>query len=223
MPLHVKICGITNALDARVAVEAGADAVGLIFAPSARHVTPEQGQVIRRTVPPGVDLVGVFVEEPFERVREAVLTAALTAVQFHRDPRRIWSEAEVARWEQMRVEGRLRTVRALKARDAATLRAELVTVWGADQVLLDAFVPGAEGGTGETFDWSLVDVVRGAGCDVIVAGGLTPDNVADAVRATRPWGVDVASGVEASPGIKDHEAVRRFIAGARAAAEGAVS
>jgi phosphoribosylanthranilate isomerase len=114
-------------------------------------------------------------------------------------------------------------VRALKARDAATLRAELVTVWGADQVLLDAFVAGAEGGTGETFDWSLVDVVRGAGCDVIVAGGLTPDNVADAVRATRPWGVDVASGVEASPGIKDHEAVRRFIADARAAAEGAVS
>jgi phosphoribosylanthranilate isomerase len=200
-------------------VAAGADAIGLVFAPSARQVTLDEAMAIRLVVPSRVEMVGVFVNEPFALVHDAVLTLGLGGAQFHRDPRAEWSSDEILRWKLLRMErADLRLIHALRAKDADALELELsMRIERADQVLLDAYVPGLEGGTGKVFDWSLVDVVKRDEMPVIVAGGLTPENVADAVRRTRPWGVDVSSGVEAAPGRKDHDAVRRFIANARAA------
>ena len=202
-----------------MAVDAGADALGLVFAPSPRQVTMEEARTVRAAIPAGVELVGVFVEEPFETVRDAILGADLGGAQFHKDPDRLWSDEDMAAWEELRASRPgLRVVQAIRARDAATLHAELAgRLVGASQVLLDAYVPGLAGGTGQTFDWSLVDTAKAYGRPIIMAGGLTPNNVAEAIRRARPWGVDVSSGVEAEPGRKDHDAVRRFIAAARAA------
>jgi phosphoribosylanthranilate isomerase len=218
MAVHVKICGITNPEDARVAVEAGADALGLVFAPSPRRVTIEQAQAIRAALPSSVELVGVFVAEDFALVAEAMKALDLGGVQFHKDPQHLWTGCELRAFEELRnVLPNLRVITAIRAKDIATLHAEIASrLHGATHVLLDAYVPGLAGGTGKTFDWKLVDTAKTYGRPVIVAGGLTPENVSDAVRRTHPWGVDVSSGVEAEPGRKDHEAVRRFIAAVRA-------
>jgi phosphoribosylanthranilate isomerase len=200
-------------------VEAGADALGLVFAPSPRRVTLEEAKAIRLVVPARVELTGVFVREPLALVHDAILTLGLGGAQFHGNPLEHWAEAERIRWtELIQARKALRVVHAIRAKDAAALEAALdARMERANQILLDAFVPGLEGGTGKVFDWRLADVVKRRGLSVIVAGGLTPENVADAVAKTRPWGVDVSSGVEASPGKKDHDAVRRFIRAARAA------
>lgn len=219
MSIHIKICGITNPEDAVAAVDAGADALGLVFAPSPRRVTLDDARAIRRAVPMRTELVGVFVDEPFALVHDAILTAGLGGVQFHRNPSDMWSPDEMLRWKDILVAGRIRVVRAFRAKDADSLRLDLATLpAGIDQILLDAFVPGAEGGTGRTFDWALVAAAKEFGKPVIVAGGLTLDNVGEAVRLTQPWGLDVSSGVETSPGRKDADAMRRFLANARAAA-----
>lgn len=214
--LHIKICGITNPEDAVAAIEAGADALGLVFAPSPRCVTLEQAKAIRLAVPQAVELVGVFVNEPFMAVHDAVLTARLGGAQFHRDLMTRWTDAECDRWRDIVLAQRVRIIRAFPARDAETLRRALDDLsQSVDQILLDAFVPGVEGGTGKTFDWTLVEIAKGFRKPVIVAGGLTPDNVSEAVRLTQPWGIDVSSGVESSPGRKDADAMRRFVANAR--------
>jgi phosphoribosylanthranilate isomerase len=200
-------------------VEAGADALGLVFAPSPRRVTLEEAKAIRLVVPARVELTGVFVREPLALVHDAILTLGLGGAQFHGNPLEYWAEAERIRWtELLQARKALRVVHAIRAKDAAALEAALdARMERANQILLDAFVPGLEGGTGKVFDWRLADVVKRRGLSVIVAGGLTPENVADAVAKTRPWGVDVSSGVEGAPGKKDHDAVRRFIRAARAA------
>lgn len=218
MRLHVKICGITTPADAVPAVEAGANALGVVFAPSPRRVTLEQAREIRAAVP-GVELVGVFVDEAFAEVRRAVMEAGLQATQFHKDPAGLWPRADLTDWEAFRAERALRAVRAVRARSAEALQSALEGRAEAfDQVLLDAYVPGVEGGTGQTFDWSLADTARAFGRPIIVAGGLHPGNVAEAIRRVAPWGVDVSSGVESAPGRKDADAVRRFLAAAREAA-----
>ena len=216
MPLHIKICGITNPEDAVAAVAAGADDLGLVFAPSPRRVTLEDAKAVRMAVPPDIELVGVFVDEPFMAVHDAVLTANLGGVQFHRNPVSHWTEAECVRWRDIVLARGVRVVQAFPARDAATLRAALRQLpQSVDQILLDAFVPGVRGGTGRTFDWTLVAAAKEFGKPVIVAGGLTPDNVGEAVRLTHPWGVDVSSGVESSPGRKYAVAMRGFVVNAR--------
>lgn len=221
MAVNIKICGITNPEDALAAVEAGADALGLVFAPSPRRVTLERAKAIRMAVPPETELVGVFVNEPFMAVHDAVLTARLGGAQFHRYPTEHWSEAECDRWRDIVLAGGIRVIHAFPALDAASLREDLRQLpQSVDQVLLDAFVPGLQGGTGKAFDWTLVASAKEFNRPVIVAGGLTPENVAEAISLTHPWGVDVSSGVESSPGRKDHDAVRRFIANARAASLG---
>lgn len=222
MSLHIKICGITNAEDALVAAEAGADALGFVFARSPRQVTVEQVRVMASVLPDRPERVGVFVSEPFSVVRDAVDAARLNAVQFHRDPRDFWTPDEREEINGLCQRKALRVVQAIRARDTATLCDELSRrLEGAHQVLLDAFVPGIAGGTGKAFDWSLVETAKSYGCSVIVAGGLTPENVADAVRRTQPWGVDVSTGVESSPGTKNHAAIQEFIRNARAS-EGSV-
>jgi phosphoribosylanthranilate isomerase len=205
--VHVKICGVTRLEDARAAGAAGADALGLNFYPrSPRYVEPATAAALARTRPALGAVVGVFVNESPEVIRARVRDCGLTAVQLHGDePPEACAGFGVPIIKALRVRGPEDVARArtyLGAGDVATL-------------LLDGAAPGYGGG-GITFDWSLVARLTEAGVPVLVAGGLNPGNVAEAVRATRPYGVDVASGVEASPGIKDVEAVRAFVRAAKA-------
>jgi phosphoribosylanthranilate isomerase len=203
---RVKICGVTRVEDARVAWAAGADALGLNFYPrSPRYVTAETAAALARTRPALGAVVGVFVNESPDVIRARVRECGLTAVQLHGDePPEACAGYGVPVIKALRVRGAEDVERArtyVGAGDVATL-------------LLDGAAPGYGGG-GVGFDWSLVARLSEAGVPVLVAGGLHPGNVQEAVRATRPYGVDVASGVEVSPGIKDAEAVRAFVRAAK--------
>jgi phosphoribosylanthranilate isomerase len=210
---RVKVCGITRLEDATLAVELGASAVGFVFWPnSPRAVRLEVARSIARQVTPFVATVGVFVDQPFDEVLAAAATVPLTAVQFHGDEA---DEAVLAfPW---------RVIRAVSLETAAA-RARLARLPHTVSVLLDAHDPVRRGGTGQTTDWTAAAEVS-ASRPIILAGGLTPVNVGLAVRTVRPWGLDVASGVEAAPGIKDASLLRAFFeavheAGRRGAAAG---
>jgi phosphoribosylanthranilate isomerase len=200
--VFVKVCGITNEEDALLAVAMGADAVGFIFAPSPRQVTARVVREITPRLPAEVVTFGVFVNEAPERVIEIVGETGLQAAQLH------GGTAEQTR----AVHARVPTVwKAYAAGDPGVRRAR---EHEADAIFVDNPRPGS----GQVFDWSLAEDVPG-GLKLVLAGGLTAANVGDAIRAVRPWGVDVGSGVEASPGRKDPRKVRAFVAAARAAAE----
>lgn len=200
--MFVKICGITNEDDALLAVALGADAVGFVFAPSTRQVTPTVARDIARRLPPEVLTVGVFRDELPERVVDVVTNAGLRAAQLHGH-----EAPEQTRYVRARVPF---VIQAFAAGDPALQRAG---DHRADAVLVDAPSPGS----GRLFDWSLLEHVP-LGLRILLAGGLTPDNVATAIDQVRPWGVDVSTGVEASPGRKDARKVKAFIDAARAAA-----
>jgi len=202
MPTRIKICGITNLPDALAAVEAGADALGFVFAPSPRQVTPRQAAEILRELPPFVTTVGLVVDQDPLPILEG---CPVDVLQFH------GSESP----EAMGSLGR-RCYKTLRVREAADLDA-LAAYERVSAFLLDAYVPGLAGGTGRQFPWELAVAARRFGKPVIVAGGLTAANVGLCVETTRPYGVDVSSGVEAEPGKKDPEKVRAFIAAVRAA------
>ncbi len=206
MSTRVKICGVTRVEDARLAWAAGADALGLNFYPrSPRYVTSETAAALARTRPALGAVVGVFVNESPDVIRDRVRECGLTSVQLHGDePPEACSGFGVPVIKALRVRGPEDVERArtyVGAGDVAAL-------------LLDGAAPGYGGG-GVGFDWSLVARLADAGVPVLVAGGLNPANVQEAVRATRPYGVDVASGVEVSPGIKDADAVRAFVRAAK--------
>lgn len=200
--MFVKICGVTSEEDALLAVAMGADAVGFVFAPSPRQVSTQTVYDITRRLPPEILTVGVFRDELPERVFEMASRSGVKAVQLHgrETSRHVAQLSENVRW-------------IIKAVAAGSPEAARADEYGTDLVLVDAPEPGS----GRVFDWSLVDAIPG-GLRLILAGGLNPDNVADAIDAVRPWGVDVSSGVESSPGRKDPVKVRQFVARARAAA-----
>jgi phosphoribosylanthranilate isomerase len=200
--MFVKICGITNEDDALFAVAMGADAVGFILAPSPRQIAVQQVYDITRRLPPEVLTVGVFRDELPSRVIEQAHRAGVKAVQLHGNetPEQAAEVAGSIRW-------------VIKAFSATSPMLASADRYSTDLVLVDAPTPGS----GKLFDWSLASEVPDS-VQLILAGGLDPDNVADAVEAVSPWGVDVATGVEASMGKKDPSKVRRFIANARAAA-----
>jgi phosphoribosylanthranilate isomerase len=211
--VRIKICGITRPEDAILACEAGADAIGLVFAKSPRQVTVRQARQIIGALPPFFPAVGVFVNARPATILRVVVEAGLSAVQLHGDE----SADFPARL------GGIRTFKALRVRDRTFV--EQVRAFcdaGVSAILLDAFSPKARGGSGKRFDWDLVVGALDAGAmenvpPLILAGGLTPDNVAAGIRRLRPWGVDVSSGVEESPGVKSAEKIARFVAAARAA------
>jgi phosphoribosylanthranilate isomerase len=196
----VKICGVTRAEDAARAAELGAAYVGLNFWPgSRRHVTVEQARAITAALPEGVLRVGVFVIAPAAHVTAVAREVGLDLVQFHGDE----TPEACAQLE-------LRWLRALRVGSATDLEA-LAHYPGADAILLDTPSAGY-GGSGRTFDWTLAArAVAMSSRPVILAGGLTPENVAAAVTTVRPYAVDVAGGVEAAPGVKDPDKMRRFI------------
>jgi len=200
--MFVKICGITNEDDALLSVAMGADAVGFVFAPSPRQIAAQVAYDITRRLPPEILTVGVFRNELPARVVDLAHKSGVKAVQLHgrETAEQCIEVAKQIRW----------VIKAFGSDDENLPRADQ---YGTDLILLDAPSPGS----GKVFDWSLAgdapDSVR-----LILAGGLTPDNVAAAVEEVQPWGVDVSSGVEREPGKKDALAVKRFIENARAAA-----
>jgi phosphoribosylanthranilate isomerase len=204
---RVKICGITRAEDGLMAADAGADMVGLMFyAPSPRHVSLARAEAIARALPSFVLRVGVFVNPDEALVTQAISACGLGLLQFHGDePSDFCTKFGVM------------SMKALRVRDAASLTA--LEHFHTDAFLLDAHSQSGLGGTGETFNWELAVEARKYGKPIFLAGGLTPENVAAAIRRVRPFAVDVSSGVESAPGIKDPAKVRAFIAAAKSAGE----
>jgi phosphoribosylanthranilate isomerase len=202
-PFVIKICGVTTPEDARFAAAAGADAVGINLWPrSKRYADDAAARAVVAALPPGVLKVGVFVNAPAAEVAARVASLGLDRAQLHGDE----TPAEFAGLGE-------RLIRVVRVRDEASFAA--AEGWSPPLYLYDALVDGF-GGAGVTAPWPLI--ARLARRPFLLAGGLTPENVADAIAATRPDGVDVASGVESAPGRKDPERVRRFIEAARAAA-----
>jgi phosphoribosylanthranilate isomerase len=202
--VKVKICGITNVEDALQAASCGADALGFVFYPqSPRVLTPERAKEIVAALPPFVAAVGLFVNEEPARVREVADFCGLDLLQLHGD-----EPAAGCSFPPYRV------IKALRVKNAESLTG--LSAYPVSAVLLDAWVAGAYGGTGHRFNWQMAARAAREGT-VILAGGLTPENVREAVRIVRPYGVDVSSGVESAPGRKDHEKVAAFIRNARAA------
>jgi phosphoribosylanthranilate isomerase len=211
--IRIKICGVTTPADAVFAAENGADAVGLNFYPkSPRFIDADRAAAIVYQLPSHVAAVGVFVNESPNEVRAAADTLRLHAVQTYDAPSQGFDFSPVIHIPAFQVE-----CPDTLASIAGSLRDRIQRGCPPAAVLVDAFVPGEFGGTGHRAPWHLLTGFD-PGVPVILAGGLTPDNVADAIRAVRPAGVDVASGVESSPGVKDPGKVRAFIQAARGAA-----
>lgn len=193
--MFVKICGITNEDDALLAVAMGADALGFVFAPSTRQVAAKRAHDITRRIPPEILTVGVFRDEHPKRVVDIVLQAGLKAAQLH---------GHESPDDVLAVSRHVHTV--IKGVAAGTVDARRANAFHTDMILVDANIPGS----GKVFDWSLVADLPLVP-KLILAGGLTPDNVAAGIEAVAPWGVDVSSGVEASEGRKDPMKMKRFI------------
>lgn len=206
----VKICGLTRVDDALAAAEAGVDFLGIIFhAPSPRAVTPaEASSLVHRTRQraPSVKWIGVFADTPLDEIRWIVDTVKVDGVQLHggEDPDIV----------DRLVRAGLFVIKAFRVAVRADL--EALDAYSPSAFLLDTYVPDRHGGTGQTFDWSIA-LDTAAERRIFLAGGLTPENVASAVEAIHPWGVDVSSGVESAPGRKDIDKMRAFIAAARQA------
>jgi len=207
LPLPIvrsKICGITSVADALVAAEAGADAIGLVFySKSPRALSIAQAREIIAALPPFVTTVGLFVNASRCEINETLDAVALDVLQFHGDETPADCEGFHRPW-----------YKALRVRAGDDIRAQAARYTGASAVLLDTFVEGIPGGTGERFDWSLVpaDLPK----PLILAGGLTPQNVQQAIERVRPFAVDVSGGVELRKGVKDAARVREFVGQVRA-------
>jgi phosphoribosylanthranilate isomerase len=223
----VKICGITNLEDALTAVEAGADALGFVFyEKSPRKVDLEVVGEIAARLPVQLEKVGVFVNESFEYMESVAMKVGLTAIQLH-----VETPPTGSKKPQMKPAEKIKRYIALPVRHffdkegrfdsfAMSVREDEADKW-VSAFFLDSSTPEQMGGSGRVFDWQaavpVAEVIQQAGFSLVVAGGLTPANVAEAIRVLTPWGVDVASGVESTPGKKDPEKVRAFVAAVRQA------
>jgi phosphoribosylanthranilate isomerase len=199
MRTRVKICGITRRQDALAAVAAGADAIGLVFYDrSPRHVTVQQAREITAKLPPFVTVVGLFVDAHSDLVNSVLEQTRVDLLQFHGGE----VEADCTRYRHP-------YIKALRMQEGTDLRAESERYPTAAALLLDSYDAGLPGGTGTTFDWGRVPADLGR--HVVLAGGLNPDNVAQALAQLRPYAVDVSSGVEESPGIKNAKLIEAFM------------
>ena len=200
----VKVCGITNAEDARVAAEAGADAVGLIFAESPRRVNVDEARRISLGLPENVMRVGVFVDEEPDEILRISREVGLDIAQLH-------GEETPEDVTAIRQDG-VKVMKALRVRDAGSL--EALDRYEADLILLDAYSERARGGTGQRFDWKAAKSSTGRD-NIVISGGLGPENVREAIEFFEPYGVDASSSLEDGPGRKNGERVRRFVLAAR--------
>jgi phosphoribosylanthranilate isomerase len=189
--VKVKICGITNYEDAVLAVDLGATALGFIFANSPRQITPQKARDIIHTIPPLVKTVGVFVNEGPAEIREIIHYCGLDLVQLHGDESPDLCHALMPS-----------TIKALRIKDVSSIQSSLAYLGKVRALLLDTYAKDKAGGTGATFDWRLAIKIKELGTPIILAGGLDPSNIHDAIQTVRPYAVDVNSGVEESPGKK---------------------
>ncbi len=202
---RIKICGLTSAKDAQAAVDAGADALGLVFAPqSPRCLTIEQAVRICDAIPPFVSTVGLFMDAPADQLREVLAAVRIDCLQFHG----VETDSYCRRFQHPYIKAV-----AMSAAGDDSNPVNAVDRWfsefpGAAALLFDSHQPGQAGGTGRVFDWGRIQI--GGDRPIILAGGLNAGNVAQAVERVRPYAVDVSSGVEKRPGIKDHEQLRLF-------------
>jgi len=202
--IKIKICGITNLDDAMAAAEDGADALGFNFyKKSPRYVDPGKAAEIIHQLPPFITPVAVFVNEREEKVRDIQFTTGIKVLQFHGDERPEFCDRFATR-----------VIKAFQVKDKDSLKHMAHYHVGA--LLLDSYREGLRGGTGTTFDWHLAVVAKTLG-RVVLAGGLTPENVAEAVKLVQPYGVDVTGGVEREKGLKDHAKLKKFITEVRRA------
>ncbi|MBU0734481.1 MAG: phosphoribosylanthranilate isomerase [Proteobacteria bacterium] len=191
--VRVKICGITNYQDADMAVQLGADALGFVFAPSPRRISPEKAREIICAIPPFVQTVGVFVNERPDTVRRIIRFCGLDLIQFHGD-------------ESPEVCGEFmpHAIKAFRVREGSVLESIIPYYGKTKAVLFDTYSGERRGGTGKTFDWDLAVMGKRVGIPIILSGGLTPANIESAVLTVNPFAVDVNSGIEERPGKKDH-------------------
>jgi len=196
--VKVKICGITNLDDALLAVDAGADALGFVFfGPSPRNISLEQAEAIIRRLPPFIQTVGLFVNESLPTINETADACGLDVIQLHGE-----ESPDFCTGVKRRV------LKALRVRNISSL--EPMASYRVSAFLLDAWSPTVRGGTGQTFNWDIAAAAAGNG-RIVLAGGLTTGNIADAIRQVHPYGVDVSSGVEVTPGKKDAVKIHEFI------------
>ncbi len=203
--VKVKICGITNIEDAQIAVKAGADALGFVFASSLRRVSKARACEIIRGLPPFTLSVGIFVNQQVTGVKEIIKECSLNLVQFHGDE----SPDYCGHFEGVKV------IKAFRVKNRDSLKGLLD--YHVDGFLLDTYREEKMGGTGASFDWSLVRFIKDCGSPLILSGGLSPDNVAQAIKIVKPYAVDVSTGVESAPGKKDPILVKEFIQRAKGA------
>ncbi|HEY6306469.1 MAG TPA: phosphoribosylanthranilate isomerase [Candidatus Angelobacter sp.] len=211
MKTWIKFCGTTSLEDALASVEAGADALGFIFAPSKRHVSLEKAQEIIRELPTGIERIGVFLEESAEQIRKTVLEADLTGIQLHggKLAPEIYGILPQGRRDSVRI------ISTVLVRDGFT---EKLSSGKAVSVALSAWLLDSGAGSGKTFDWVAARAQLGDRQGrFIIAGGLNPENVGEAIQIFSPWGVDVVSGIEREPGRKDPEKLKAFVAAVRKA------
>ncbi len=202
--IKIKVCGITNHDDALFAAECGVDALGFNFyRKSPRYIAPEKAAEIINQLPPFVVPVAIFVNEREEKIRNIMFTTGIKVLQFHGDERPDFCERFATR-----------VIKAFQVRDKESL--QQMAHYRVSAFLLDSYREGLRGGTGETFDWHLAVVAKTFG-RVVLAGGLTPENVAGAVKLVQPYAVDVAGGVEKEKGVKDHGMIKKFVAEVRRA------
>lgn len=196
--VKVKICGITNLEDALAVVDGGADAIGFVFYPeSPRFIDPGKAHNIITKLPVFVTTVGVFVDESEDLIRRILRESGVQVLQFH------GSESPV-----LCTRFREKVIKTIRIKDEESI--DSMRMYNLDTFLLDTHHDGIKGGTGKTFDWKIAEMAKEHG-RIILSGGLTPCNVVEAIRVVRPYGVDVSTGVEISPGKKDPEKVREFI------------
>ncbi len=196
---RVKICGITRREDANAAVKAGADALGFVFyAASPRAVSANMATEIMAGLPPFVTTVGLFVNADKQQVIDLLAQVPLACLQFHGDESAEYCEQFKRPY-----------IKAIRVNEQTDLAAAAEQFASAQALLLDTYVKDIPGGTGQTFNWQLLP--KSFASDIILAGGLTPENVGDAIKTTSPYAVDVSGGVEASKGIKDHDKIKQFI------------
>ncbi|RYY75159.1 MAG: phosphoribosylanthranilate isomerase [Gammaproteobacteria bacterium] len=201
--MRVKICGITSIADAQSALDAGADAIGLVFyGHSPRAVSIEQARAIAASVGPFITVVGLFVDADESYIRDVLANVSLHVLQFHGNEAREFCEKFQRPY-----------MKAIRMKPELDVAQEINKYLSASAILLDAYRAGVPGGTGETFDWGRVP--NESARPIVLAGGLTPENIASAIESTHVYGVDVSGGVESSPGQKDPRKVAQFIVNAR--------
>lgn len=201
--MWVKICGITNLADGEAAVASGADALGFVFAPSKRRIEPALAREIIWRLPAEVEKIGVFVEETLSRVREIAAYCGLTGLQLH-------GEETPEYLTYLKDYDLIKSFRMNSQTDFVKIK-DYIVQSSVNRILLDSFVSGQWGGTGKTFPWEKLASCNWGGIQVIIAGGLNPENVSEAIRLGKPNGVDVSSGVEKEPGRKDLVLLKTFI------------